>query len=505
MRIDSRFRFINIVIPLWLAACGGGGGSDVTAPAPTPAPTPAPGPAPVPPPAGGPAPSPGPDTQAPTVTLTAPLEAAANVTGTLAITATATDNVAVASVEFQVDGIPAGAADTTAPYAASVDTTLFTSGQHVVRARSADAAGNHSPWDTATVSFGGTRTQPAGFTRLESWVSGLVGATAIAQAADGRFFVAQQTGELRVVKNGLLLSTPFTQIAVDSNGERGLIGVTLHPAFATNHWVYVYYTSTTGGSHNRISRFTASGDVAAAGSEEVLVNLTNLSTATNHNGGAIHFGKDGKLYVGVGDNANGVQAQDLSSVFGKVLRFNEDGSIPPDGPFATTSPGNASAIWAYGLRNPFTFAVQPGTGTIHINDVGENTWEEIDVAAKGANYGWPNSEGPTGVTTGIVGPVFTYNHTATTPPGTGLGGFFTGAAIAGGTFYPATGGTFPAAYAGNYFFSDFGSKFVARYDLTNNAVYKFGQLSGNPVDMITGVDTSLYVLTRDAIAKFSAP
>jgi glucose/arabinose dehydrogenase len=327
----------------------------------------------------------------------------------------------------------------------------------------------------------------------------------MAQAPDGRMFVAQQGGDLRVVKNGSLLPTPFVQLPVDSNGERGLIGVALHPDFATNKLVYVYYTSTVGGSHNRISRFTAVGDVAGAGSEEVLVNLPNLSTATNHNGGAIHFGTDGKLYVGVGDNANSAQAPDLSKVFGKLLRFNDTGTIPTDNPFAATSPGLASAIWGYGLRNPYTFAIQPGTGRIHINDVGESTWEEINLGTRGANYGWPASEGQDGLTTGITGPIFTYKHSAASTPGSGLGGFFTGIAIAGGSFYPTSGGTFPASYAGNYFFADFGSKFVARFDLTNNAVYSFGSVSGSPVDMLTGLDGALYVLVRDSIVRFSVP
>ena len=95
----------------------------------------------------------------------------------------------------------------------------------------------------------------------------------------------------------------------------------------------------------------------------------------------MHFGLDGKLYVGVGENANRARSQDLDEPFGKLLRFNDDGTIPADNPFFNTQAGLARAIWAYGLRNPFTFAVQPVTGRIHINDVGENTWEEINVGA----------------------------------------------------------------------------------------------------------------------------
>ncbi len=309
-----------------------------------------------------------------------------------------------------------------APYATTLDTSLYPAGQHVLRARATDTSGNVSAWSTALVQIGGATTRPNGFTRNEAWLAGLASATAFAQAPDGRLFVAEQGGALRVVKNGALLATPFATVAVDSAGERGLIGVALHPGFATNGFVYIYSTRSAGGvSHNRISRFTAAGDVAAAGSEVALVDLPNLSGATNHNGGGMHFGADGKLYVGVGDNANGAQAQNLALPFGKLLRFNDDGSIPTDNPFFATQAGFGRAVWAYGLRNPYTFAVQPGTGRIHINDVGETTWEEIDVGSAGANYGWPASEGPDNVGAGVTAPLFTYKHADAAPPGSGAG------------------------------------------------------------------------------------
>ena len=171
----------------------------------------------------------------------------------------------------------------------------------------------------------------------------------------------------------------------------------LHPDFASNRFVYLYYTTTQNGTHNRISRFTADAanpNVAEAGSEVPIVDLPALSGATNHNGGAMNFGLDGKLYVAVGDNANSAKAQDLNDPFGKMLRFNDDGSIPADNPYCNTPATLRCAVWARGLRNPFTFAVQPGTGRMHINDVGQNTWEEINLGVPGANYGWPATEGP---------------------------------------------------------------------------------------------------------------
>src|SRR6187455_2329085 len=204
----------------------------------------------------------------------------------------------------------------------------------------------------------GAATLPTGFTESQV-VTGLSNPTAMAFAPDGRLFVCLQGGQLRVVKDGALLPTPFLTVTVSSSGERGLLGIAFDPQFTTNGFVYVYYTATTPAIHNRVSRFTANGDTALAGSEVVLLELNNLSSATNHNGGAIHFGPDGKLYIAVGENANGANSQTLANLLGKVLRINSDGTIPNDNPFFNTATGNNRAIWALGLRNPFTFAFQP--------------------------------------------------------------------------------------------------------------------------------------------------
>ena len=120
--------------------------------------------------------------------------------------------------------------------------------------------------------------------------------TAMAFAPDGRLFVCQQSGKLRIVQNANLLATPFLTLNVDDAGERGLLGVAFDPNFATNDFVYAYYTATSPTIHNRVSRFTANGNVAVPGSEVVLLELNTLSGATNHNGGVIHFGNDAKLY-----------------------------------------------------------------------------------------------------------------------------------------------------------------------------------------------------------------
>src|SRR5688500_4801113 len=164
-------------------------------------------------------------------------------------------------------------------------------------------------------------TVPSGFTEALI-ASGLASPTAMQFAPDGRLFVAEQGGRLRVIKNGSLLPTPFVTLSVDSIGERGLLGVAFDPNFAANQFVYVYYTTSTTPRHNRVSRFTANGDVAVPGSETLILRLNDLSGATNHNGGALHFGLDGKLYVAVGENAAPSNAQTLANLLGKMLRIN---------------------------------------------------------------------------------------------------------------------------------------------------------------------------------------
>jgi glucose/arabinose dehydrogenase len=234
------------------------------------------------------------------------------------------------------------------------------------------------PEEDGTEIVEGEATVPTSFVDA-SYASGLTSPTTMAFAPDGRLFVAQQNGNLRVIKNGTLLSTSFLKVTVDTQGERGLLGVAFDPSFSTNHFVYVYYTSTSGSIHNRVARFTASSsnpDVADSASQKVLLELPALN-AIFHNGGALHFGGDGKLYIAVGDNKTGSPAQSLGAYWGKILRINKDGTIPTDNPFVATS-GAKKEIWARGFRNPFTLDVQPGTGRIFVNDVGESTWEEID-------------------------------------------------------------------------------------------------------------------------------
>jgi glucose/arabinose dehydrogenase len=335
---------------------------------------------------------------------------------------------------------------------------------------------------------------PSGFT--ETLVAGgLANPTAMAFAPDGRLFVAQQGGALRVIKNGTLLGPAFVTLTVNASGERGLLGVAFDPSFATNGYVYVYYTATTPTIHNRVSRFTAvvdtatglPGDTAVAGSEVPLLDLETLG-ATNHNGGAIHFGPDGKLYVAVGENATGSNSQSLANRLGKILRINADGTIPTDNPtafggIAGSPTGLNRSIWAVGLRNPFTFSFQPGTSRMFINDVGEGTWEEIDDGIVGSNYGWNITEGPT-TDPRFRSPLSYYQH------GTGV------CAITGGAFYNPPTVQFPADHVGDYFFADFCAGWIHRLDLATGTVTDFASGIASPVDLQVSADGALYYLAR---------
>ena len=344
-------------------------------------------------------------------------------------------------------------------------------------------------------------TLPPGFSE-SMLATGLSNPTAMQFAPDGRLFVAQQGGALRVIKNGALLSTPFLTLTVDSSGERGLLGVAFDPNFASNQYVYVYYTVPASPGvtvHNRISRFTANGDVAVLGSEFIVVDLDDLS-ATNHNGGAINFGPDGKLYVAIGENAVTSFSQSLTTRHGKMLRLNADGSIPTDNPtsfpgIAGTTSGIYRSIWAVGLRNPFTFAFNPGgTPAMFINDVGSGSWEEVNNGLAGANFGWPDTEGDfdPAVRPAFSRPRYAYANDSST------------CAITGGTFYPASAANFPVQYHGMYFFADFCGGWIRMVDpnlvqpfpLQPSAASDFATGISSPVDLKVGSDGALYYLAR---------
>jgi putative heme-binding domain-containing protein len=326
---------------------------------------------------------------------------------------------------------------------------------------------------------------PAGF-KAEVVAAGLNAVTALEASPDGRLFVCEQTGTLRVIKHGKLLPEPFVKLPVDATWERGLIGVTVAPGFPKTPHVFVCYVAARPYPHHVVSRLTAAGDVAERGSERILLEGDDQrklggTVPAGHQGGAIHFGKDGKLYIAIGDQTAGKPAQDLSSLLGRLLRINPDGSIPDDNPFFARTTGKYRATWALGLRNPFTFAVQPETGRLFINDVGGRS-EEINEGIAGANYGWPTVEhGPT-TDKRFRGPIHHYPT----------------ACIIGGAFAPTSLG-WPKQYRGQYFFGDFNHGWIKTIDPARPAVARpFATGLRRPVDLRFGADGSLYVLIRDA-------
>ena len=353
-------------------------------------------------------------------------------------------------------------------------------------------------------SAAGAATLPPGFEQKRV-ASDISKPTTMAFAPDGRLFVAEQTGRLRVInRRDDLVARPFIDLSriVASGGERGLLGVAFDPNFRDNQYVYLYFTrnaTATQPVHNRIVRFTADGNEAVPGSGKLILRLNNLSEdKLNHNGGALHFGEEGKLYVAVGENANPKNAQSFKNLLGKMLRINKNGSIPKDNPFYDREgvKGKNKAIWARGLRNPYTFAVRPGEGTIFINDVGQQTWEEINRGVAGANYGWPYYEGserfedspppPAGFQ--HRKPIYSYRQDNTRPGGE--------CAITGGTFYNPQTVQFPARYVGDYFFADFCAGWIRTYDPGTQTVSNFAKGASLPVDLKVDHAGRLYYLER---------
>ena len=346
-----------------------------------------------------------------------------------------------------------------------------------------------------------SQTLPVGFS-TQSLATGISAPTCMAFAPDGRLFIGEQNGAIKVYKNGALLGTPFTQLTVNSTGERGLLGLEFDPNYATNGFVYVYYTRPGSPLRNRVSRLTsnpANRDVMLAGSETLVVQFDPLS-ATNHNGGSLKFGPDGKLYVAIGENAVTANAQNYDNYLGKLLRINADGSAPSDNPFYASTPDGtpptdaSQRLWALGLRNPYSFAIAPSTGTIFVNDVGGNQYEEINDATQGGqNFGWPTQEGPP--IAGFSGPAYYYANNSQV-----VDSDSSGCSVLGGTFLSSLSSNYPVQYQGKYFFMDYCNGWIRYIDpahIPANGSTLFGEGFGTGlVSMTVGPDGTLYYLHR---------
>ena len=361
-------------------------------------------------------------------------------------------------------------------------------------------------------------TVPAGFT--DSLVATVGSPTALAFTPDGRLLVTTQPGALRIVQGGTLLATPaltFPASSICNASEQGLLGVAVDPAFAATRHVFLFYTFEKPGGTcvNRVSRFTLpDSNVVDPATELVLVD--NMpSPAGNHNAGDVHFGRDGYLYISIGDGgcdwagnsgcagANDA-ARDQHVLTGKVLRITRDGYIPLDNPFQgpgtarcnvtgqTTAGNKCRETFAWGLRNPFRIAFDPNfSGTrFFINDVGQGHYEEIDPGQPGADYGWNLCEGSHNTDTdnpcsqappGMVGPLFEYRH-AQAIPGTASTNCNS---ITGGAFVP--NGLWPA-FDGAYMFGDWVCGGIFKLSSAGGpwTAADFGQSLGGVTTMIFG-------------------
>jgi glucose/arabinose dehydrogenase len=243
----------------------------------------------------------------------------------------------------------------------------------------------------------------------------LTSLTSFAEPKDqsGRLFICEQEGRIRIIKKGVLLTTPFLDIKADvlkreGSDERGLLGLAFHPNYAKNHKYYIYYSSripkTPGVDHHSIVKeFTGSAqnpDITDQKSGKVVLEFNEPES--NHNGGDIKFGSDGYLYIAVGDGGGGDDrhgdignGQNLNTLLGKILRIDVNTApyvVPKDNPFVGQENARPE-IYAYGLRNPWRISFDKANGRLFAGDVGQNAWEEVDIITKGGNYGWRVREG----------------------------------------------------------------------------------------------------------------
>jgi glucose/arabinose dehydrogenase len=349
--------------------------------------------------------------------------------------------------------------------------------------------------DPANVAPVTESTLPNGFART-LLASALAEPTVLVCAADGRVFIGQRGGAIRVYDGGLL-PQPVLQLDTDTlEGERGLVGLALDPQFATNGWIYAHFT--TPEPRQRVSRFTVSGNQADPQSEFVVWQNPSIA-ATFHHGGGMVFGADQMLYIATGDQFAPLHSQDLSNQHGKLLRLASDGSIPLDNPLLGT-PGADPAVWAWGLRNPFRMALDPQTGALWIGDVGGNdqeAWEELNLAAPAVNYGWPDQEGGecSIADCGSMTPAFWgYRH-----DDPNFAPDASQACVILGAVY--RGATFPAAYQGNIFVADYANRWIRRIVLdaqgavASTPIFMAAPHAGSIVDLEVGADGALYYLT----------
>ena len=290
------------------------------------------------------------------------------------------------------------------------------------------------------------------------YASGLSQITSMAWATDGSstLFLAQKTGQVRVVRNGALQSTAFSTLAVYTNSECGLIGLAVDPSYATNRFVWVF--ATTSSSQQKILRYTATTDASGTlvAGAPVQVGPALPCRGVNHDGGAIAFGPDGHIYFGVGNLGNGNNvggngtSGEFSSLGSKIGRMDRNGNPVATNPYYDAGDGitERDYIYARGMRNPYGLRFHPTTGGLWLTEVGD-AYEQIFLVPRDGNAGWP-TENNTSTSNGLLIPKLAYR--------TNQHEF--GGCITRGAFY--TGTAFPTAYRNNFFFCDYNAGKVMR-------------------------------------------
>ena len=320
--------------------------------------------------------------------------------------------------------------------------------------------------------------------RVETVAGGLTVPWSIVFVPDGRVFFTERPGRVRVIENGKLRAEPLATIAdVEPSGESGLMGMTLHPQFASNHLLYLAYAYRAGGQRVRVVRFkeTSSGLV----NRKVIVE--EVPAAANHAGCRLRFGPDSKLYITTGDATDKELAQRLDSLAGKTLRVNDDGTIPPDNPFVGQT-GARPEIWSYGNRNAQGFDWQPGSNLMFETEHGPSGFDgpgggdEVNIIERGKNYGWPLIHHPA-TADGMESPLLEY--TPAVAPASGM--FYRGAA-------------FPA-WRGNFFFGCLRGQCIIRVVLDGRGVVSqermLGEDYGRIREVAEGPDGALYFSTSN--------
>jgi glucose/arabinose dehydrogenase len=320
--------------------------------------------------------------------------------------------------------------------------------------------------------------------KVETVIPNLQVVWSIVWAPDGRMIFTERPGRVRVYENGKLRAEPlFTVPDVEPRGESGLMSVALHPQFASNHWLYLSYAYNSGGQLVRVVRYreTPSGLV------DRKVIIENIPAAQFHAGCRLRFGPDGKLYITTGDATDRELAQKLDSIAGKILRLNDDGTVPSDNPFVGQQNARPE-IWAYGSRNSQGIDFQPGTNLLWETEHGPSGFDgpgggdEVNIIERGKNYGWPVIH-HRDTRAGMESPVLEYTPAC---------------APASGMFYR---GSVFAQFKGNFFFSCLRGERIIRVVTNGRAVLsqenllegKYGRIR----DIAEGPDGLIYFSTSN--------